>query len=44
MVRFLADSGAKLNETEDSGYSILHFAINGPTEILKVLLESGKDV
>lgn len=44
IVRLLADGGANLGETDDGGRSLLHLALDGPPEILKILLEFGKSI
>ncbi|QYS96681.1 hypothetical protein H0G86_003921 [Trichoderma simmonsii] len=42
LVRLLAEGGAKLSGVDVNGRSLLHLAIDGPPEIIKILLEFGK--
>ncbi|KID81277.1 ankyrin, partial [Metarhizium majus ARSEF 297] len=44
LIRLLADSGANLSETDSNGSNLLHVAINGPPEIIKILIEFGKSI
>lgn len=44
LVRLLADSGANLSEADSDGCNLLHVAIRGPPEIIKILLEFGKSI
>ncbi|KAL7790946.1 ankyrin repeat-containing domain protein [Trichoderma ceciliae] len=44
LVRLLADSGANLSETDAEGRGLLHVALDGPPEIVKILLEFGRDI
>lgn len=44
LVRVLADGGANLRDTVSGGRSLLHLAVDGPAEVLKILLEFGKSI
>ena len=44
LIQFFIESGADVNQVNNNGWSILHYAANGYPEIIELLLSSGANI